>query len=70
LRILIFTEFTAGLSFSLDTRIITTGVTSALASSYALVVMIFGMILYRERLTKTQLLGVVMVMVSVFSLAL
>ncbi len=63
-------ECVAVLAFSLDTRIATTGITSAIASSYALVIMIFGMIVYRERLAKNQLLGIVIFMISLFSLAL
>ncbi len=53
-------ENAAVLMFSLDTRIATTGITSAIASGYALVVMAFGMIVYRERLAKNQLFGIIM----------
>ena len=63
-------ESAAVLFFSIDTRIATTGITSAIASSYALVIMIFGMIVYHERLTKNQLLGIGIFMVSLFLLAL
>src|SRR5947209_1882313 len=63
------TENAAVLTFSLDTRIATTGITSAIASSYALVVMVFGMIVYRERPTKNQLFGIVLFMTSLFLLA-
>jgi len=63
-------ESTAILTFSLDTRIATTGITSAISSSYALVVMMFGMIVYRERLAKNQLFGIVIFMISLFVLAL
>ena len=62
-------ETAALLTFSLDTRIATTGITAALASSYALVVMVFGMIVYRERLAKNQLFGIVMFMISLFGLS-
>jgi drug/metabolite transporter (DMT)-like permease len=62
-------ENAAVLTFSLDTRIATTGITSAITSSYALVVMVFGMIVYRERPAKNQLLGIVMFMICLFSLA-
>jgi drug/metabolite transporter (DMT)-like permease len=63
-------ESAAALAFSLGTRIATTGITSAIASSYALIIMISGMIVYRERLTKNQLLGIVIFMMSLFLLAL
>ncbi len=54
----------------LDTRIATTGITSAIASSYALVVMMFGMIVYHERLAKNQLFGIAMFMTGLVLLAL
>ncbi|HAT45135.1 MAG TPA: hypothetical protein DDW33_09090 [Ktedonobacter sp.] len=63
-------ENAAVLTFSLDTRIATTGITSAIASSYALVVMLFGMLMYRERLAKNQLFGIVMFMSGLILLAL
>lgn len=63
-------ESAAVLVFSLDTRIATTGITSGIASSYALVVLIFGLIVYRERPAKNQLIGIAMFMGSVFLLAL
>jgi len=63
-------ENAAVLTFSLDTRIATTGISSALAAGYALVVVMFGMIVYRERPAKNQLFGVVMFMTSLFLLAL
>lgn len=64
------TENAAVLTFSLDTRIATTGITSAIASSYALVVMLFGLLVYRERLAKNQLLGIGMFMAGLVLLAL
>lgn len=51
-------ENAAVLTFSFDTRIATTGITSAIASSYALVVMLFGMVVCHERLTRNQLMGI------------
>ena len=63
-------ENAAVLTFSLDTRIATTDVTSAIASSYALVVMMFGMLAYRERLAKNQLLGIAMFMIGLVLLTL
>jgi len=62
-------ENAAVLTFSFDTRIATTGVTSAIASSYALVIMIFGMIVYRERLAKNQLFGIAVFMIGLILLA-
>ncbi|GAC1350251.1 MAG: hypothetical protein NVSMB27_30980 [Ktedonobacteraceae bacterium] len=62
-------ENAAVLTFSVDTRIATIGITSAIASSYALVVMIFGMIVYRERLTKNQLFGIALFMIGLILLA-
>ncbi len=55
-------ENAAVLLFSLDTRLATTGLSSAVASSYALVVMVFGLLVYRERLAKNQLFGILMFM--------
>jgi drug/metabolite transporter (DMT)-like permease len=63
-------ENAAVLTFSLDTRIATTGITSAIASSYALVVMLFGMMVYRERLAKNQLFGIAIFMIGLVLLAL
>ena len=63
-------ENAAVLTFSLDTRITTTGISSVITSSYALVVMGFGMIAYHERLAKNQLFGIGMFMVGLFLLAL
>ncbi len=63
-------ENAAVLTFSFDTRIATTGITSAIASSYALVVMIFGMVVCHERLTKNQLVGIGMFTTGLILLAL
>jgi drug/metabolite transporter (DMT)-like permease len=63
-------ENAAALTFSFDTRIATTGISSAIAAGYAIVVVMFGMIVYRERPAKNQLFGVVMFMTSLFLLAL
>ena len=62
-------ENAAVLTLSLDTRIATTGITSAIASSYALVVMVFGLLVYRERLAKNQLFGIALFMVGLVLLA-
>jgi drug/metabolite transporter (DMT)-like permease len=50
-------------------RIATTGIASAIASSYALVVMLFGMIVYRERPANNQLFGIAVFMVGLILLA-
>jgi drug/metabolite transporter (DMT)-like permease len=63
-------ENAAVLTFSFDTRIATTGITSAIASSYALVVMMFGMVVCHERLTKNQLVGIGMFSAGLILLAL
>ena len=63
-------ENIAILLFSFDTRIATTGITAAIASSYVLIVMSFGMLAYRERLTKHQWGGVILFMLGVVLLAL
>ena len=63
-------ENVAVLTFSLDTRIATTGIASAIASGYALVVMVFGMMVYRERLAKNQLFGIAVFMTGLVLLAL
>lgn len=63
-------ESVAILIFSFDTRLVTTGVTSALAASYGLVVLLFGMLAYRERLVLNQFLGIALFMLSIILLAL
>jgi len=63
-------ENAAVLTFSLDTRIATTGIASAIASGYALVVMVFAMMVYRERLAKNQLFGITVFMTGLVLLAL
>jgi drug/metabolite transporter (DMT)-like permease len=62
-------EVAALLVFSIDTRIVTTGISSAIASSYGLIVLLFGIIVYRERLVSHQLFGIALFMVSLFYLA-
>jgi hypothetical protein len=54
-------ENAAVLTFSFDTCIEPTGFASTIASSYALVVVVFGIIVCHERLTKYQLMGMRMV---------
>lgn len=62
-------ENAAVLTFSIDTRIATTGITSVLASSSALIVMLFGMMTYREKLARNQLFGIAIFMVGLVLLA-
>jgi drug/metabolite transporter (DMT)-like permease len=62
-------ENAAVLIFSLDTRIATTGITSAITSSYSLVVVAFGILAYGERLTKSQFFGIIMFMGGLVLLA-
>ena len=50
-------------------RIATTGIASAITSSYALVVMLFGMIVYRERPANNQLFGIAVFTVGLILLA-
>ena len=57
-------------AFSLDTRIATTGIASAIASSYALVVVLFGVMVYCERLATNQLFGIAVFMIGLFLLPL
>ena len=62
-------ENAAVLTFSFDTRIASTGIASAIASSYALVVMLFGIAVCHERLVKNQLVGISMFMAGLILLA-
>jgi drug/metabolite transporter (DMT)-like permease len=57
-------ENAAVLTFSFDTRITTIGIASAITSGYALVVIVFGMLAYRERLASNQLCGIAIFMVG------
>lgn len=63
-------ESAAILVFSLGTQVATTSVTSAIASSYGLFVMLFGVLVYRERLGINQFLGIGLFMTSLIFLAL
>lgn len=62
-------ENAAVLGFSLATRLASTGLTSAIASGYALVVMLYGLLIYRERLSRNQLSGIALFMSSLILLA-
>jgi drug/metabolite transporter (DMT)-like permease len=57
------------LTFSFDTRITTIGIASVITSGYALVVMVFGLLIYRERLARNQLCGIALFMVGLVLLA-
>ncbi|HEY0753395.1 MAG TPA: DMT family transporter [Ktedonobacteraceae bacterium] len=63
-------ESAAILVFSLDTQLVTTGVTAAIASSYGLFVLLFGVLFYRERLALNQFLGIALFMFSIVLLTL
>jgi len=63
-------ENAAVLCFSLDTQIATTGIASAIAAGYSLFVILFGLIVYRERLTRNQIMGISMFMSGLILLAL
>ena len=62
-------ENAAVLTFSFDTRVTTIGIASAITSGYALVVIVFGMLTYHERLARTQLCGIAIFMVGLVLLA-
>lgn len=62
-------EIVAALTFSFDTRITTLGIASAITSGYALVVILFGMLAYREKLARNQLCGIAIFMVGLILLA-
>lgn len=63
-------ENTAALGFSLDTQIATTGIASAITSGYSLIVILFGIIVYHERLTRNQIAGITLFMLGLIFLAL
>ena len=63
------TENVAVLGFSLATRLSSTGMASAIASGYALVVLLYGLLIYRERLSGNQWSGVALFMSSLILLA-
>jgi len=62
-------ENAAVLTFSFDTGLTTIGIASAITSGYALVVILFGMLTYRERLARNQLCGIAIFMVGLVLLA-
>jgi len=63
-------ENAAVLGFSFASRLATTGMTSAIASGYALVVMLYGLVIYREKLSGNQWSGIALFMSSLILLAL
>jgi drug/metabolite transporter (DMT)-like permease len=62
-------ENAAVLCFSLDTQIATTGIASVIAAGYSLIVILFGMVVYRERLTRNQIVGISVFMSGLILLA-
>ena len=60
---------TAILWGSADT-IATTGIASAIASGYSLIVILFGLSVYHERLTRNQIGGIILFMSGLVLLAL
>ncbi len=63
-------ENAAVLCFSMDTRVATTGIASAIASGYSLIVILFGLSVYRERLTRNQMGGIILFLSGLVLLAL
>jgi drug/metabolite transporter (DMT)-like permease len=60
----------AGVStFGLATQIIQPGIIATVASNYAVVGVIFGVFVFRERLVANQLFGIVLVMCGLVGLA-
>lgn len=47
----------------------TIGIASAITSGYVLVVIVFGMLIYRERLARTPLCGIAIFMIGLVLLA-
>ncbi|HYB01751.1 MAG TPA: hypothetical protein VED37_16145 [Ktedonobacteraceae bacterium] len=60
----------AVLLFSLATLIISTGITSVLASGYVVVSLIVGLMVFRERLNMRQIVGIGLVLSGISLLAL
>lgn len=63
-------ENAAVLLFSIDTLIAQTGVTAVIASNYSLVAMLFGCLLFYERLERNQVFGIGLVLGGLSLLAL
>jgi hypothetical protein len=63
-------ENAAVLCFSMDTQVATTGIASAIASGYSLIVILFGLGVYHERLTRNQIGGIIMFMSGLILLAI
>src|SRR6266487_483422 len=62
-------ENTAALGFSLDTQLATTGIASAITSGYSLMVILFGIVVYHERLSRNQVVGITLFMIGLVFLA-
>ena len=56
-------------TFGLATQIMKPGVIATVASNYAVVGVIFGVFVFRERLAANQLFGIVLVMCGLAGLA-
>lgn len=63
-------ESAAVLTFSMATRIIQPGETAAIASNYSVVAVLFGIIVFRERIAASQFLAIVLVVCGITTLAL
>ncbi len=65
-----FAENAAVLCFSLDTRVATTGIAATIVSGYSLIVILFGLSVYHERLTGNQIGGIILFMSGLVLLGL
>ena len=63
-------ESAAMVTFSITARIMQPGVTAAIACNYSLVAVLFGLIIFRERLAKNQMAGIFLVMCGLTLLAI
>jgi uncharacterized membrane protein len=63
-------ESAAMVTFSITARIMQPGVTAAIACNYSLVAVVFGLIVFRERLATNQMVGIFLVMCGLTLLAI
>jgi len=62
---------TAGLLlYSFDTQLASTGIASAISSSWGIIPLFAGLILFRERPARYQIFGVLLVLLGLFLLAI
>jgi drug/metabolite transporter (DMT)-like permease len=62
---------TAGLLlYSFDTQLASTGIASAISSSWGVIPLLAGITIFRERLASYQLFGVLLVLSGLFLLAI